>query len=79
MNAAEGAQPLQRRSFVIPDGVSPSELSSELLFLREEMMAKQEEEQMKTAALLKQQQQQHQQHRDDSQVLYDEAMELLSE
>ncbi len=82
MNAAEGTQQQQqqrRRTFVLQDGASASDLSSELLFLREEMIAKQEEAEAKAAASAKQQQQQLLQSRDDAQVLYDEAMELLSE
>ncbi len=81
MNAAEGAQQQQqqRRTFVLQDGASASDLSSELLFLREELLAKQEEAEAKAAVAAKQQQQQQQQSRDDAQVLYDEAMELLSE
>jgi hypothetical protein len=75
MSAASAAQPLPPRTFVLPEGVSASELSSELLFLREELLAKQEEAQQKLAEAAKQQQQQ----RDDAQVLYDETMELVSE
>ncbi len=77
LRAASGAAPAQPpRTFALPDGVSASELSSELLFLREEMLAKQEEELAKLAAAAQQQQQPR---RDDVQVLYDEAMELMSE
>jgi hypothetical protein len=73
-NATEARQQ-QQRTFVLPDGVSASELSSELLFLREELLAKQEEERLRHADAAKQKQQQ----RTDAQVLYDEAMELVSE
>lgn len=61
---------------MLPDGASASELSSELLFLREELLAKQEEERTRLAAAAQQLQQPL---RDDVQVLYDEAMELMSE
>ncbi len=77
LRAESGAEPPQApRAFVLPDGASASELSSELLFLREELLAKQEEERTRLAAAAQQLQQPL---RDDVQVLYDEAMELMSE
>ena len=77
LRAGSGAEaPQPPRAFVLPDGASASELSSELLFLREELLAKQEEERGKAAAAALQLQQPM---RDDVQVLYDEAMELMSE
>jgi hypothetical protein len=77
LRAESGAeQPQQPRAFALPDGASASELSSELLFLREELLAKQEEERARLAAAARQLQQPL---RDDVQVLYDEAMELMSE